>query len=64
MVKILALCASLLLTACQTAPSGDFCDLAEPRRHSPEEIAQMSDEKVAEDVEWNRLGQRLCGWRE
>lgn len=61
MVKALALIALLTLAGCQT--SGSFCQLLQPERPSQAEIAVMSDERAAEILARNRLGQRLCGWR-
>jgi hypothetical protein len=62
MVKIVALCALLALSACQTA-SGTFCDIARPQRPSAAEIEAMSDARVADVLAHNRKGQKLCGWK-
>jgi len=62
MVKAIALCALLALSACQTA-SGSFCAIAKPQRPSAAEIEAMSDARVADVLAHNRKGQSLCGWR-
>lgn len=51
----------VFLAGCQTTQTG-FCAVAEPRRYSTETIKAMSDEEVKEALEFNLLGQKLCGW--
>lgn len=62
MGKVIALCALLALSACQTA-SGSFCDIAKPQRPSVAEIEAMSDARVAEVLAHNEKGRKLCGWK-
>lgn len=61
-MKYAIILALLALSACQTA-SGSFCQIARPQRPSAEEIAAMSDARVAEVLAQNRKGQKLCGWK-
>lgn len=63
MVKVVALAALLVLSACQTSPKGSFCALEEPDRFSEETIATMTDTQVRKSLAKNELGQRLCGWK-
>lgn len=63
MVKVLAvLC--LLLAGCQTAPKGSFCAIAEAQRPSQAVIDKLSDEEVTALLRHNRLGGKLCGWKQ
>lgn len=63
MVKVIALTSLLFLTACQTVPKGDFCDIAKPIRVSQEVIQVMTDQEVAEALAHNQKGARLCKWK-
>lgn len=51
--------ALVLLAACQTAPSGDFCDLNEPNRNPVED---MTPAEARTALEHNLKGAKLCGW--
>jgi hypothetical protein len=61
MGKALALAALLALMACTTA-KGSYCEIARPMRPSAEEIAAMTDARVAEVLAHNEKGRKLCGW--
>lgn len=53
-----------ILAGCQTAPKGTFCALSEAQRPSQDAIDNLSDEQVAALLRHNRLGQRICGWKQ
>lgn len=62
-MKYAIILALLALAACQTTGGGSFCQIARPQRPSAEEIAAMSDARVAEVLAQNRKGQKLCAWK-
>ncbi|WP_342163957.1 hypothetical protein [Methylobacterium sp. SD21] len=61
---LLASVLSTMLMAGQcTTTSGNFCDVASPRRPSRGQIAVMSDEAKRQDLAFNRYGAEHCGWK-
>lgn len=60
---LVAAAAALMLAGCATAPSGDFCAVATPRRPSKEQIAVMPRDQKMQDLAFNRYGAEHCGWR-
>jgi hypothetical protein len=61
---------AVTLGACSTigsAPRSDdpqvWCDLNEPRRHSPEVIDLMSEVELEKLNAHNRYGEQHCGWK-
>jgi hypothetical protein len=62
---IIALAVLLFIGGCASRPisQGDFCDLARPHRFSDSIIDHMSDEEVKQELAYNRLGAKRCGWQ-
>ena len=63
-VTLLAAVFLAFLAGCKTAPKGTFCALSEAQRPSQEAIEKLSDEQVAALLRHNRLGGKLCGWKQ
>ncbi|QIG67227.1 hypothetical protein [Rhizobium phage RHEph27] len=62
MRKYLACLLLLVVTSCASGPTSNWCLLNQPIRYTQTEIDHLSDTKVEEGVQHNRLGAKLCGW--
>ncbi|KAB2656259.1 hypothetical protein F9K94_17300 [Brucella tritici] len=62
MVKVIALAAFCILSAC-ASPQGSFCLVSAPMRPSPAALAAMTDREVSAMLSHNEKGAKLCGWK-
>lgn len=63
MARALILIFGLAVAGCQTAPAGDFCDVARAIRLSPATVAALSDSDVEAVLAHNQKGAAMCGWK-
>ena len=62
MLLALAISTSAIVSGC-AATTGNFCDLADPHRPSPQMAAAAQTSDKLWTVKHNANGTRLCGWR-
>lgn len=62
-MKIIIMLIPITLAACQTAGSGNFCDVARPHRFLDSTVDAMTDREVNQELSHAEFGQKLCGWK-
>lgn len=60
---VLLMLISASLVGCARQTIGDFCDVSNPIRVSPQTAASMSQAEKRDVLKHNEYGERACGWR-